>query len=85
MIMGALGGALTMRYMPSGSSAFAMLMAVLLAAALVGMVYSSPVSYTHHRRQRPDRIRLRPYRAGADGLRQDNAVRQGYHLSLIHI
>ena len=41
MIMGALGGALTMRYMPSGSSAFAMIMAVLLAAALVGMVYSS--------------------------------------------
>ena len=41
MIMGALGGALTMRYMPSGSSAFAMIMAVLLAAALVGMAYSS--------------------------------------------
>lgn len=41
MILGALGGALTMRYMPSGSSAFAMIMAVLLAAALVGMVYSS--------------------------------------------
>ena len=41
MIMGALGGALTMRYLPSGSSAFAMIMAVLLAAALVGMVYSS--------------------------------------------
>ena len=41
MIMGALGGALTMRYMPSGSSAFAMITAVLLAAALVGMVYSS--------------------------------------------
>ena len=41
MIVGALGGALTMRYMPSGSSAFAMIMAVLLAAALVGMVYSS--------------------------------------------
>ena len=41
MIMGALGGALTMRYIPSGSSAFAMIMAVLLAAALVGMVYSS--------------------------------------------
>ncbi len=41
MIMGALGGALTVRYMPTGSSAFAMIMAVLLAAALVGMVYSS--------------------------------------------
>ena len=37
MIMGALGGALAMRYMPTGSSAFAML----LAAALAGTVYSS--------------------------------------------
>ena len=34
MIMGALGGALAMRYMPTGSSAFAMLIVVLLAAAL---------------------------------------------------
>ena len=41
MIMGALGGALAMRYMPTGSSAFSMLIVVLLAAALAGTVYSS--------------------------------------------
>ena len=44
MIMGALGGALAMRYMPSTSStssAFSMLLVVLLAAALAGTVYSS--------------------------------------------
>ena len=41
MIMGALGGALAMRYMPSNASHFVMLLAVLLAAALIGMVYSS--------------------------------------------
>ena len=41
MIMGALGGALAMRYMPSTSSAFSMLIVVLLAAALAGTVYSS--------------------------------------------
>ena len=41
MIMGALGGALAMRYMPSNTSHFVMLLAVLLAAALIGMVYSS--------------------------------------------
>ena len=41
MIMGALGGALAMRYMPSGSSHFAMLLVVLLAAALMGLIYSS--------------------------------------------
>ena len=41
MIMGALGGALAMRYMPSASSAFSMLLVVLLAAALAGTVYSS--------------------------------------------
>ena len=41
MIMGALGGALAMRYMPSTSTAFSMLLVVLLAAALAGTVYSS--------------------------------------------
>ena len=41
MIMGALGGALAMRYMPSNASHFVMLLAVLLAAARIGMVYSS--------------------------------------------
>ena len=41
MIMGALGGALAMRYMPASSSAFAMILVVLLAAALLGTIYSS--------------------------------------------
>ena len=41
MIMGALGGALAMRYMPTSSSAFSMLIVVLLAAALAGTIYSS--------------------------------------------
>ena len=41
MIMGALGGALAMRYMPANSSTFAMIVVVLLAAALLGTIYSS--------------------------------------------
>ena len=41
MIMGALGGALAMRYMPTGSSAFSMLIVVLLAAAYVAYVFIS--------------------------------------------
>ena len=41
MIMGALGGALAMRYMPTGSSAFAMLIVVLLAAALAWLFAES--------------------------------------------
>ena len=41
MIMGALGGALAMRYMPGNSSAFSMLMVVLLASAVMGLIYSS--------------------------------------------
>ena len=41
MIMGALGGALAMRYMPTNSTPIAMLLVVLLAAALVGLIYSS--------------------------------------------
>ena len=41
MIMGALGGALAMRYMPANTSAFVMIVVVLLAAALLGTVYSS--------------------------------------------
>lgn len=41
MIMGALGGALAMRYMPTNSAPIAMLLVVLLAAALVGLLYSS--------------------------------------------
>ena len=41
MIMGALGGALAMRYMASNSSAFSMLLVVLLASAVMGLIYSS--------------------------------------------
>ena len=41
MIMGALGGALAMRYMPADSSAFSMIVVVLLSAAVLGTVYSS--------------------------------------------
>ena len=41
MIMGALGGALAMRYMPATSPAILMIVVVVLAAILVGMLYSS--------------------------------------------
>ena len=41
MIMGALGGALAMRYMPADSSAFSMIVVVLLSAAVLGTAYSS--------------------------------------------
>ena len=41
MIMGALGGALMMRGMPQDTSDFVMILCVLLAAALVGVLYSS--------------------------------------------
>lgn len=40
MIMGALGGALTMRYVPTSSPAIVMILAVLVVSALVGVVYS---------------------------------------------
>ena len=40
MIMGALGGALTMRYLGENSSHFATILAVVLVSAAVGMVYS---------------------------------------------
>ncbi len=40
MIMGALGGALTMRYVPADSPAIVMILSVLLVSALVGVVYS---------------------------------------------
>ncbi len=40
MIMGALGGALTMRYVPTGSPAIVMILAVLVVSALVGVIYS---------------------------------------------
>ena len=59
MIMGALGGALAMRYMPTDSSAFVMLLVVLLAAALAGTVYSSrwPWPASTSRRTRPSSAR----------------------------
>ena len=41
MVIGALGGALVMRYMPAGTSAVAMILAVLLGAVLFGVVYSA--------------------------------------------
>ena len=41
MIMGALGGALAMRYMPATSPAILMIVVVVLAAILVGVLYSS--------------------------------------------
>ncbi len=40
MVMGALGGALTMRYLPDGTPEIVMVLAVVLAAALVGALYS---------------------------------------------
>ncbi|MBR4291369.1 MAG: ABC transporter permease [Oscillospiraceae bacterium] len=41
MVMGAMGGALAMRYLPAGSPAIVIILGVVLAAALVGMLYSS--------------------------------------------
>ncbi len=41
MVMGALGGALMMRYAPAGISAFGMIVLVLLCAIGFGLVYSS--------------------------------------------
>ena len=41
MVMGAMGGALAMRYLPAGSPAIVIILGVILAAALVGMLYSA--------------------------------------------
>ena len=41
MVMGAMGGALMMRYLPVGTSAFVVVIATLLAALLLGMLYSA--------------------------------------------
>ena len=41
MVIGALGGALMMRYAPAGTPAFLMILLVLLAAVLFGLLYSS--------------------------------------------
>ena len=40
MVMGALGGALMMKFLPAGTSAFLMILLVVLAAVLLGMLYS---------------------------------------------
>ena len=40
MVIGALGGALMMRYLPDGTSAFVMIVTVCLAAVLAGALYS---------------------------------------------
>lgn len=41
MVMGAMGGALMMRFLPDGTSAFVIIVAVIAAALLMGMVYSA--------------------------------------------
>lgn len=41
MAMGAMGGALMMRYLPSGTPAFVIVVATIAAALLLGMLYSS--------------------------------------------
>lgn len=40
MVLGALGGALAMKYMPAGTNAFVMILAVCVCAILAGMCYS---------------------------------------------
>ena len=40
MVMGALGGALMMKFLPDGTPAFGMILLVVLASILLGMVYS---------------------------------------------
>ena len=41
MVMGAMGGALAMRYLPAGSPAIVIVLCVILAAGLTGMLYST--------------------------------------------
>jgi simple sugar transport system permease protein len=40
MVMGAMGGALTMRYLPTGTNAFVIVFVTVLASVLLGMLYS---------------------------------------------
>jgi simple sugar transport system permease protein len=40
MVLGALGGALMMKFLPDGTSAFVMIVMVILASVLMGMIYS---------------------------------------------
>ena len=41
MVMGAMGGALAMRYLPAGAPAIVIILGVILAAAIIGMLYSA--------------------------------------------
>ena len=41
MVMGAMGGALAMRYLPANSPAIVIILCVILAAAFIGMLYSA--------------------------------------------
>ena len=41
MVIGALGGALMMRYLPGSTSAFMMILMVVLASTIAGMIYSA--------------------------------------------
>ncbi len=41
MVMGAMGGALTMKYLPSGTSAFVIVVVTILASILLGLAYSA--------------------------------------------
>ena len=41
MVMGAMGGALAMRYLPAGSPAIVIILCVIFAAAIIGMLYSA--------------------------------------------
>lgn len=40
MVMGAMGGALTMRYLPAGTPAIAIVLLTILISILFGMIYS---------------------------------------------
>ena len=40
MVMGALGGALMMKFLPAGTSAFVVVLLTVLASILLGMIYS---------------------------------------------
>ncbi len=41
MVMGAMGGALTMKYLPNGTSAFVIVVVTILASVLLGLAYSA--------------------------------------------
>ena len=41
MVMGSLGGALTMKYLPRGTSAFIIVLSVILVSMILGLAYSS--------------------------------------------